>query len=122
MRVFAFSATILFALTCFCTAQDNPKPQAETYLHRCAPKIINRASPREFPQIHFRKGEKYKTIPIIAYQVLESGQVAQALVKRSSGVADIDKYALDSVRELKFNKRLGCPVVDSQAGITVDFR
>lgn len=77
--------------------------------------------PRELPQIHFREGEKYKNIPLIAYQILESGQVAQALVKRSSGVADIDKYALESVRKLKFNKRSGCPIVDSQAGITVDF-
>src|SRR6266480_6668964 len=114
MRIFTISATILFALTCFCTAQDNPGPRAESDLYRCAPKIINSAPPRELPHIHFRKGEKYKNIPIIAYQVLESGQVAQALVKRSSGVADIDKYTLESVRQRRFNKRLGCPIVDSQ--------
>jgi len=122
MGIFAISATILFVSTYFCAGRASPRSQAESDLHRCTPKIINRASPRELPEIHFRKGERYKNIPIIAYQVMESGQVAQVLVKRSSGVADIDKYALDSVRELKFNKRSGCPVVDSQAGITVDFR
>ena len=113
---------MLLALSCFCTAQENPRSEAKINLHRCAPKIIKRASPRELPKIHFRKGEKYKNIPIIAYQILESGIVTGALVKRSSGVADIDKYALESVRDFKFNERLGCPLVDSQAGITIDFR
>ena len=122
MRVFALSALLAFGVIWSSTAQDKPKAETEGDLHRCFPKIMSRASHRAAPQVHFRKGERYKNIPIVAYQVLESGEVAHAFVKRSSGVADIDKYALYSVRELKFNERPGCLVVDSEAGITVDLR
>jgi hypothetical protein len=36
-------------------------------------------------------------------------------------VADLDKYALKWVQELKYNKRAGCGVVESQGGVTIDF-
>ena len=69
------------------------------------------------------KGEKvYGLSPIIAFDILESGEVANASVKRSSGISDVDSYALTSVREMRFAKRLGCGVTESQADVTIDWR
>jgi len=55
------------------------------------------------------------------FEILESGEVSNIRLKRSSGIADIDAYALNSVRRMKYNSRPGCGIVDSEAGVTVDF-
>jgi TonB family protein len=90
-------------------------------VQRCAPKAISRTGAK-FPESHFDKGEKYRHSPVVAYEILESGEVAHAILKRSSGVAEVDKYALKWVQDLKFNKRPGCGVVESTIDITIDFR
>ena len=76
----------------------------------------------KFPEFHFRKGEKYKNSPVVAYEILESGEIAHAILKRSSGVAEVDSYPLKWVQGLKFNKRPGCGVIESTADVTIDFR
>ena len=127
MRLSAACAAFVTILVLTCTAQNKAKPQNEAYVRGCAPrlkstKINNGALHGSGSEIHFRNGEKYTKTPVIAYQVLESGDVVHAIVKRSSGVADVDRHALRSIKDLKFNKRQGCPVVDSEAAVTVDFR
>jgi len=56
------------------------------------------------------------------FEILESGEIVHATLKRSSGVAEVDNYALKSAQALKFNKRPGCGVIESNIDITIDFR
>jgi len=120
MRLFAILTLLLVVLSVNGAAQDRTKAEQE-YVQRCTPKVISRTGHGKSPEFHFRKGEKYEHSPVVAYEVLESGEIAHAVLKRSSGVADLDKYALNWVRELKFNKRSGCGVVQSEFDVTIDF-
>jgi len=88
---------------------------------RCEPKVISRSGGKS-PEFHFRKGETYRKSPVVAYEILESGEIAHAVLRRSSGVAEVDNYALKWVQGLKFNKRTGCGVIESNVDITIDFR
>jgi hypothetical protein len=104
-------------------AEEKPKTPADNIAKRCAPKIV-RETPRHTggpTPIHFRPGEKMIHTPVIRSQILESGEVVNVRVNQSSGVADIDQIALDSVRFIRYNKRPGCPVMESEAAVTVDF-
>lgn len=123
VRFFAISALFASTFVSLCSAQD-PKRAAPQELQRCFPKL---ASPKvtngaSLDAIHFRNGEKYAKTPVIGYEVSESGEILNAFVKRGSGVADIDQRALRYVKELRFNKRPGCPIVASEAAVTVDLR
>jgi hypothetical protein len=112
---------LLAVFTAFGAAQDKAKPKGEYDIQRCVPKPISKASGKS-PEFHFRKGEEYKHTPVVAYEVLESGAMAHPLLKRSSGIAELDKYALKWVEELKFNKRPRCGVVESTVDVTIDFK
>lgn len=90
-------------------------------LNRCALKVISHHSPSS-TTIRTRPGEKLKQIPIVTFRVLESGEVQGVAVSRSSGVADIDSYALTWIRTFKYKERpRGCGIIESQAGVNVDF-
>lgn len=92
MRLFAIVA-LLVVVSSVGAAQDRTKAEAE-YIQRCKLKAKTHAVRGKSPEFHFRKGEKYEHSPIIAYEILESGEIAHAFMKRSSGVADLDHYAL----------------------------
>jgi TonB family protein len=119
MRLFAIVA-LLVVLSSVGAAQDRTKAEAE-YIQRCKLKATTHAVRGKSPEFHFRKGEKYEHSPIIAYEILESGEIAHAFVKRSSGVADLDHYALKWVQEFKYNNRPGCGIVESQVVVNIDF-
>ncbi len=74
-------------------------------------------------QVRVRPGEKAKKqSPVIAFEVLESGEVAEAVVYRSSGIADSDDYALASIKAMRYSEPPpGCGVIDSQITVNVDF-
>ena len=120
MRPFLATILLLTVSTSFGIAEDKTKP-SEYDVQRCAPKLLTRKH-SESPEFHLRKGEIYKHSPVVAYEILESGEITHTILKRSSGINEIDKYALQWVQELKFNKRRGCGVVDSTADITIDLR
>lgn len=105
--------------TAFTAAQGKTKTEGEYDVQRCTPKLIGRDRNSE---LQLRKGGKYRHSPVVAFQILESGETADAILKRSSGVAEMDKYALKSVQESKFNKRPGCGVIETQLDLTIDFR
>jgi|SRR5882762_325035 len=90
--------------------------------NRCALKLSSHGLPTN-TTIRVRPGEKpMKQIPVIAFKVLESGEVAEAVVFRSSGIADIDNYALAGIRAMRYSERPpGCGSLDSQATVNVDF-
>jgi TonB family protein len=120
MRPFVITALLLAVSTAF-GAQNKTKPEGEYDVKRCRPKVVSRRGGKS-PEFHFRKGETYRNSPVVAYEILESGEITHIVLKRSSGVAEVDDYALKCVQELKFNKRPGCGVIESNLDITVDFR
>jgi TonB family protein len=120
MRFIVITVLLLAVLAPFSYAQDKTKTEGKYDVRRCAPKLISRD--RNHSEFHFRKGETYMHSPVVAFQILESGETANAILKRSSGAAEVDKYALKSVQGAKFNKRSGCGVIESQLDITIDFR
>ena len=120
MRSTIITVLLIAAFAPFSEAQDKIKIEGEYDVRRCAPHLISRD--RNHSEFHFRKGEKCRHSPVVAFQILESGETANAILKRSSGVAEVDKYALKSVQEANFNKRPGCGVIESQLDITIDFR
>jgi len=121
MRLFVITVLLIAVSTAFGATQGKTKPEGEYDVQRCAPKAISRSGGKS-PEFHFGRGEKYRHSPIVAYEVLESGEIAHAVLKRSSGVAEADRYALKWVQELKFNKRPGCGVIESTVAVTIDFR
>lgn len=91
--------------------------------NRCALKVISHESAAE-TTIRVRAGEKSTMHdPVIRFEILESGEVRNAVIQRSSGIADIDNYALAGIRAMRYNRRTpGCGIIESQAAVTVDFR
>jgi len=120
MRFIVIAVLLLAVSANLSAAQDKTRTEGEYDVRRCAPKLIKRD--RNHSEFHFREGEEYRHSPVVAFQILESGETANAVLKRSSGVAEVDKYALKSVQEAKFTKRSGCGVIESQLDITIDFR
>jgi hypothetical protein len=90
---FAISGMLLYAMMFAGWAQEKPVYVAK----RCVPKIVANHDPRpNHESITFRKGEKSTgRSPLIAFEILESGEVVHVYVKGSSGFADIDRSALN---------------------------
>jgi len=89
--------------------------------NRCVLKIVSHGSPAN-TAIQVRAGEKSTQTPVFSFEILESGEVLNAVVKRSSGVSDIDNYGLAGIRAMRYNERPpGCGIIESQAVVNVDF-
>jgi outer membrane biosynthesis protein TonB len=102
-------------------AQEKPPADQKYDVKRCAPKVVSHARRPKQESIHPRPGEKSTGfLPVIAYQILDTGKVTQAYVKRSSGIADIDTIALNWIRGTRYNTRSGCGVIETQAVVTID--
>jgi len=124
MKRLITSFVLLAALAALGGAQEKAKPKADYDVRRCTPKLVSEAgekskSPDEF---HFRKGEVYRNTPVVTLEILESGEVVHAVLKRKSGVAEIDAYALKWVQGMKYNQRPGCGAIETQVDVTIDFR
>jgi len=88
---------------------------------RCALTIASHGSPISGP-IRPRPGEELKTTPVISFEVMESGEIRNPIVSRSSGVADIDNDVLSNIRNLKYLQRPpGCGIIQSQYVANIDF-
>jgi TonB family protein len=111
---------LIVAIGSAVTAQEKPNGELKYDVKRCTPKVLShKPLPRTKSKL-VHKGEKPSGFsPIIAFEILESGEVANAHVKRSSGFADIDAYALHSVQGTKYNRRPGCGVIESEAVVSV---
>ena len=122
MHRLAAATFILGAMVSTLVGQTKPLPDQKSDVKRCAPKIVNQApSPKE-QSLRTRTGEKSTGFsPIVAFQILESGEVVHAYVKRSSGIADIDAYALKLIQRTKFNRRSGCGIIESESSVDIDF-
>lgn len=96
-----------------------PPTDAAYDVKGCRPKAL---SVGKMPaEIRFRKGEKPTgLIPVVAFQILESGEVVSVVLKQSSGITDKDNAALHWVKGTKYNNRPGCGIVESEVGVTID--
>ena len=123
MRFLSIAAVFLASVSGLGGAQEKPKPDRNYDVQRCAPNVVSHARQRNTSRRVVRKGEKSTGYsPIVAFEILESGDVANAFVKRSSGLSNVDNYALTWVRETKYSKRPGCGVIETQADVTIDWR
>jgi len=101
--------------------QDEPAPPYDA--KRCALKIVKQPFLQQQSTIRMRKGEHATRFTLqVAFEILESGEVTNARVKRSTGIADKDALALNWIRSATYNYRPGCGVIESQSGATVDLR
>ena len=119
-RLAIASSILLATMMPTVAAQEKPKADLQYDVSRCRPKIVSQAPPPKLKAIRTRKGEKSTGFsPVIDFQILESGEVAHAYVKRSSGIADVDRYALNSIQRTKYNARSGCGIVETEATVLV---
>ena len=121
MRHLVIKVLLVVVSTAFGAVQDKAKPKGEYDGEPCTPKLIS-ATGSNAPMFHLRKGEVYRHSPVVAFEILESGETIHAILKRKSGVAEVDKYALKWAHELKYNQRPGCGIVETTADVTIDFR
>ena len=87
------------------------------------------ASQRGFPKEPFKHlegpfkvlpGECYKGSPVLSFQINEDGSVSNVKIIRSSGVRDIDKQTVKTIRGWKYELRPGC-ALDVEMSITIDW-
>jgi TonB family protein len=106
------------------SSQDKPKnsnEDQERLIKRCNPVVVKKPK-LKVKSFQVREGEKSTGfVPLITFQITESGEVINAHVKRSSGIRDKDDIALNFVKSTKYNARPGCPVIESETGVTIDF-
>jgi len=113
--IFAFLSLLTMIVSA--TAQEGVEPPN---VKRCMPKAVKHGSLPKHLTVGPQKGEKATGYsPLISFQVLESGNVADAHVKRSSGFADIDTYALEWIQGTKYNARSGCGVIETEASVSI---
>ncbi len=97
MRRLAIASSILLAtMVPTVAAQEKPKADLQNDVSRCGPKIVSQAPPPKLKAIRTRKGEKSTGFsPVIAFQILESGEVAHAgfLSKNLSGLTPCARSA-----------------------------
>jgi TonB family protein len=103
-------------------AQQPQKSEAKYGVKKCKPKVVSNKPIAKPKTIHMGKGEKATGYsPVIAFSILESGDVVNAHVKRSSGIADVDAYALNSIQGTKYNNRPGCGTLETEADVLIHF-
>jgi TonB family protein len=100
------------------TSRDpSPEMMAHYDSKRCSPRIEKQSPSTIDDEVRLRKGEKVPESPVVAYEVLESGETSNLHLERSSGNEELDKHALDWVRRMKFNRRPGCGVIESKVSV-----
>src|SRR5579864_203938 len=96
---FIFTLLTLLTMAMIVAAQDSREPPKKYDVKRCTPTVVKHARRPKHLGGFAQKGEKSTGYaPLISFQVLESGEVADARVKRSSGFAHFDRYALEWIQ------------------------
>jgi TonB family protein len=103
-------------------AQDHPKPEPSYEVKRCTPKVVKQGTTPNRGLVR-RKGEKSAGYsPIVSFAILETGEITNAKLKRSSGFKFLDDHALGWIRTTTYNNRPGCGVIETKADVTIDLR
>lgn len=99
--------------------KDAKTPAAYDF-ERCPVKIIKNGTSAA---LKIPPGSVIKNTPVVGFEVLESGTIRNAVLSRSSGLAEIDQYALETTRSIRFASRpSGCGVIAESMSLTIDFR
>lgn len=116
-----FAAVASLIMTTALAASQNPSvPEKRFDSKRCTPRVVKQGDLPKSMGLFVQKGEKSTGYtPLISFQILESGKVANARVKRSSGFAKVDEYALESIRRTTYIARPGCVVIETTADISI---
>ena len=101
--------------------QAKPASAPKSGAADCALRVVRQpTSPNH--EVRRHQGEKATGYaPIVTFEILESGEVRNARIKRSSGMANVDALALDWVRSAQYGMRPGCGVITSDASVDIDF-
>jgi TonB family protein len=108
--------TILMESACW-----GQETQKKSVPPECAKTIRLRGS---FPKgpFKFLPKESYKRSPLIKYQIQEDGTASDALVSRSSGVADVDRKVLEAIEHWKYKPRpAGCGAIETERSVIIDY-
>jgi TonB family protein len=63
----------------------------------------------------------YRRAPAVKFTIKSDGSVAEVRLQRGSGSPGIDRFALETAGKWKFNSRPGCPAVESQTKLLIDW-
>ena len=100
---------------------EKPKTERQDFPKRCNPVFVRKPK-YDGRKISVHKEDKPTGYgPLVTFQIAESGEVISIHLKRSSGFKDIDDLALSWVKSGRYNSRPGCPVIDVEESVTVDF-
>jgi TonB family protein len=111
---------VLYLFAAGLAAQDHPAQSGKYDIKRCTPKVVKHGPiPKKYKISPQDKPTGYS--PLIAFEVLESGEVTNAKLKRSSGYSAFDKAALRWIAGTKYNSRPGCGVTQNEAGVSMHF-
>jgi len=100
---------------------EKPKAEQREFPKRCNPVIVEKPKP-DRRNIGVHRGEKPTGYsPLVTFQIADSGGVTNIHLKRSSGFKDIDEVALSLAKSTKYSNRRGCPVIDVEETVMVDF-
>ncbi len=95
---------------------------AKTFAKRCNPKIVKKVELKR-KTIKVREGEKATGFtPLVTFQISDSGDVIREHLKRSSGFRDVDEAAIEFVNSARYNARPGCPVIENEASVNIDYQ
>jgi TonB family protein len=98
-----------------------PEKPTKAWIKKCQPELLSKPFRSLRGPFHFATGEKYRRIPVISFSIEPDGAVHDVKVTQGSGVKDIDQHALKDISSWKYTSRPGCPTLESQVGITIDW-
>jgi len=68
-----------------------------------------------------RKGEIYRRTPVFHYAIDDQGRVINLRLVRGSGVKRLDAAVLNEIKQWHFQPRPGCPAIETDTSITIDW-
>ena len=108
-----------------------PKPLLIEYAKQSQKQLAAKCTPRLVKQPSYgfdddqpvvRKGERSTGYsPLVTFEVQESGELTNVVLKRSSGYSRIDRRAVDWVKATKYKARPGCGVIESTMTVDIHF-
>ena len=102
MHGVAIIAALILSLANTSLAQEKPRSEQAAILKKCRAKLTRQAPELKELPIRIHEGERSTGFsPVIALEILESGEVAHARVKRSSGFVEVDAQALNRICRTK---------------------
>jgi pimeloyl-ACP methyl ester carboxylesterase len=99
----------------------SPQKANAEYMKRRPLRVVRKGSPPNSAPFKILRGEKSTGYsPLVAYEIQESGEIANIHLTRSSGFSLLDNYALKGLLGMRYNARPGCGVLETEAAVIID--